>query len=108
MAAVAGLREPDRHFNRAANAVKVWYNPQALAAGWSAFLPAPPERGPELAKALLAGTRRLVLLARAVWLDAVRKRHPETGFDPAKFFRSEAAAGDFSDRLKAAKWRELS
>lgn len=106
-AAVAGEgASPGRHFNRAATAVRVWYNsglrrPAAEPADFPGAVLAGP--GP-LGRRLLAGTRRLVALVAWVWADgASRTRHADGGFDPAVFFRDQATSAAFARHLAAAR-----
>ena len=106
MAACTGEGRSGHHFNRATNAVKVWYN---LSARRDTRVPGDflgrvlDDHGADLAKGLLRGTQRLVEFIAAVWLDAVSPHHPEAGFDPAQFFRDPAVAKAFVRHRAACK-----
>ena len=106
MAACAGQGRAGLHFNRATNALRVWYNRAAQKGskepGDFLYRVLDSYDG-DLAKGLLRGTQRLVEFVAAVWLDEVRPHHPEAGFDAARFFRDERASKAFEQHRAAFK-----
>lgn len=105
IAACVGEGRPGRHFNRAANAVRVWYNPRSHreTPGPADFLLATLAAHERLGRGLLRGTERLVAFVAAVWDDAVRPKHPEVAFDPAVFFRSAAVGAAYAAHKATCK-----
>ena len=106
MAACTGDGRSGFHFNRATNAVRVWYNRSAqrgIKEPGDFLGQVLDAHGDNLAKGLLRGTQRLVEFVSAVWLDVVSPRHPESGFDPAQFFRDAGAVKAFEQHRTACK-----
>ncbi len=106
MASCAGGGPSGLHFNRATTALRVWYN-RAARRGCGEpgdFLYKIVDAHPgDLAKGLLRGTQRLVEFVAAVWLDAVRTRHPEAPFDMGQFFRDSRVTRAFEQHRAACK-----
>lgn len=106
MAVIAGdSAAQGRHFNRAATAVRVWYN-QRVSRGSKApgdFL-LKSLAGRTLADGLLHGTRRMVSLLTWFWLHAVQTTtHPDGGFCPSRFFRDVAVGEAFTNHAARHK-----
>lgn len=105
----AGEAAIEANSNRAATAVRVWYNRHSKATtidgSPGSFLLRQAAAADSLAAGLLSGTRRLVALVAGVWADAVctRRPHMDGVFDPARFFRDAALADEFRAHLGAAR-----
>jgi len=101
-----GASVPGLRFNRAANALHVWYNKavQRNSSEPGDFLVRMllKYKG-DLAKGLLRTTQKLITFVSAVWLNAVREPHPETGFDPFQFFGDGAEAKAFVRHVTTCK-----
>lgn len=96
--------KPGRHFNRATTAVGAWYNQRVRRGSREPrdFLVRCLDAHAALGAGLLAGTRRFLGFVTAVWLAAVRPRHPEAAFDAERFFRDAAVARAYEAHRAAA------
>lgn len=84
-AVVAGAAGGGRHFNRAANAVGVWYN-QGGKTDHKGYLAGVAAAAASEAAGVTAATRRLVSLVATTWVAAAARPHPELAFDAVRFF----------------------
>lgn len=109
-AACEGSAPRGRHFTRAANAARVWYNLRTKREGDrdpGDFLLRQLAGHTRLDTGLLRCTQRLVELVAGVWLAAVRRPHAEvTGFDPQKFFTPAREAKAFAAHAALAAERD--
>lgn len=102
VAAYLGEGPPDKHYDRAATVIGVWYNQHSVTAYnehnqdrpcdflWRIFA-----SQSTVGKGILRSTERLVSLLYHVWLYAVSPPHPEVVFEPLRFFKTEAESRAF-------------
>lgn len=106
--ALRGEGQPGHNFNRAKNAVRVWYNLRAQKTGRDAgdfLLRLLDSKGDRQTSGLLRGTQKLVAFVCAVWSDAVKTPHPEVGFAASRFFKGDEKEARAFERHMAANKR---
>lgn len=106
--ALSGEGQPGHNFNRAKNAVRVWYNLKAQKPGREPgdfLLRLLDGKKGKLTDGLLRGTQRLVAFVCAVWADAIKPPHPEVGFAAARFFKDDPKEARAFDRHVGASKR---
>jgi hypothetical protein len=99
--ALLGEGQPGHNFNRAKNAVRVWYNLRAQKTAREPgdfLLRLLDARKENRAFGLLRGTQKFVAFVCAVWSDALKPPHPEVGFAASRFFGKEPREAKAFDR----------
>lgn len=93
IAAALGAGERGRNYQRAENVLRVWRSenkkectPDLEAPG--AFLRRLAGHYPDPVKGVLRACKKLVSFVTLLWLDAVTRKQPDTGFSPSAFFHT--------------------
>lgn len=111
---VAALVDPrqkqGRHFSRAEIAIRTWLDTRAFSTDYAGPMDEPGHflwricaSQRTLINGILRATERLVSLVCHVWHDAIVTPHPEMGFQPSQFFKTEAEISAFKEHMRSSK-----